>query len=73
MILYITAVGVLIMILENMWINEKRLEKAEVLLQTTDYLITDICFLCGYESLSNFIYQFKKIYNISPAKYRKNS
>lgn len=54
------------------WINEKRLEKAEILLQTTDYSITDICFLCGYESLSNFIYQFKKIHNITPRKYRKN-
>lgn len=54
------------------WINEKRLKKAEMLLQTTEYSITDICFLCGYESLSNFIYQFKKEYSISPAKYRKD-
>ena len=53
------------------WINLKRLKKSEILIKTTDYSITDICFLCGYESLSNFIFQFKKLYNISPGKYRK--
>ena len=53
------------------WISKKRLEKAKILLETTDYSVTDICFLCGYESLSNFIEQFKKAYRQSPKKYKK--
>ncbi|MBE6072550.1 MAG: helix-turn-helix domain-containing protein [Clostridium butyricum] len=53
------------------WISKKRLEKARILLETTDYSVTDICFLCGYESLPNFIEQFKKEYKQSPKKYKK--
>lgn len=48
------------------WIVRKRLEKAMKLLNTTDYLITDICFLCGFESVSTFNVQFKKKFGVAP-------
>ncbi|MDP4151981.1 MAG: AraC family transcriptional regulator [Bacillota bacterium] len=53
------------------WINNKRFKKAKFLIENTDYLITDICFLCGYESLSTFNSQFKKISGTSPTKIKK--
>ena len=53
------------------WINERKLEKAIMLLDTSDYSITDIGFICGFSSLSTFMGQFKKKYGISPGIYRK--
>lgn len=48
------------------WIIRKKLERAMKLLNTTDYLITDICFLCGFESVSTFNVQFKKNFGVAP-------
>lgn len=39
-------------------------------LDTTDYSVTDIGFICGYESLSTFMNAFKEKFGISPGKYR---
>lgn len=55
----------------HLWMNEQKLEKAVVLLDTTDYSITDIGFVCGFSSLSTFMAQFKKKYGVSPGVYRK--
>lgn len=52
------------------WINERRLMKATMLLDTSDYSVTDISFICGFESLSTFMLGFKKKYGVSPGKYR---
>lgn len=54
------------------WIIERKLEKAISLMETTDYLVTDICFISGFESMTTFISLFKKKYGASPGKYRKN-
>lgn len=53
------------------WIIRKRLEKAAKLLNTTDYLIADICFLCGFESVSTFNVQFKKNFGIAPREFSR--
>lgn len=55
----------------NNWINKKRLDKAAFLLSTTDYTITEICFLVGFESLSHFIKLFKNTYGLTPGHYKK--
>lgn len=52
------------------WMNERKLMKAVMLLDTSDYSVTDISFICGFESLSTFMRAFKKKYGISPGKYR---
>lgn len=56
----------------HLWMNERKLEKAIMLLDTSDYSITDIGFICGFSSLSTFMGQFKKKYGMSPGKYRKS-
>ena len=52
------------------WINERKVMKAMALLDTSEYSITDISFICGFESLSTFMQVFKKKYGVSPGKYR---
>lgn len=54
----------------KLWINEKRLEKATLLLKTTDETISQIATTCGYSSVSWFILEFKKRYNLTPKDYR---
>lgn len=54
------------------WMNTKKLEKAASLLHTTDYFITDICFLCGFESISTFNVQFKKKFGMAPGQFIGN-
>lgn len=56
----------------HFWANEQKLSKAALLLDTSNYSITDICFICGFSSLSTFHAQFRKKYGISPGIYRKN-
>lgn len=55
----------------HVWMNGQKLEKAIMLLDTSDYSITDIGFICVFSSLSTFMAQFKKKYGISPGTYRK--
>ena len=49
-----------------------RIQSACELLSSTNKPIEEIGFLCGYKNTEHFIRQFKKIQNITPAKYRKN-
>ena len=45
---------------------------AKELLKNTKNSVTDICFLCGYSNLTNFLKSFKKHTNQSPSEYRSN-
>jgi AraC-like DNA-binding protein len=54
------------------WLNSKRLQKAMVLLKTTDKSITDISHKCGYATISWFINCFKAKYNQTPKEIRHN-
>ena len=49
-----------------------RLEHAKQLLQDTDIPITEVALQSGYQNVSYFIRSFKKTYEVSPLKYRKN-
>jgi AraC-like DNA-binding protein len=55
------------------WLNEKKLEKAKNLLSITDYNITEICHLSGFESLSTFSSNFQAKYGMSPREFRKRT
>lgn len=55
----------------HLWMNEQKLKKAIMLLDTSEYSITDIGFICGFSSTSTFMGSFKKRYGISPGTYRK--
>lgn len=48
-----------------------KLDRAQKLLQTTDMKLNDICDSIGYSDTTQFIRDFKKRYQQTPAKYRK--
>lgn len=52
-------------------LTEFRMEKAALLLKTTNTDLMEIAYLVGYESLSHFISTFKAKYNVPPYRYRK--
>jgi len=53
------------------WLDKKRLERASLLLKTTNESISSIATSCGYATVSWFGVQFKKHYGISPKEYRE--
>ena len=48
-----------------------RMDRAGVLLRTTDMTATEIAFAVGYSSESAFYQNFRQIYNVTPRQYRK--
>lgn len=50
-----------------------RVQRAGELLLSTNASVEEIGYMCGYNNTEHFIRQFKKINNITPAKYRKYS
>lgn len=56
----------------HQFLKSVRLEKARIMLESTNSSITEICLNCGYESLSSFSFLFKNTYKTSPESYRKN-
>ena len=54
------------------YILSKRLYNAEILLQNTDYNVTEIAEIIGYDNPLYFSRIFKKAKGISPSEYRKN-
>lgn len=53
------------------YLNQFRIRKAETLLLHTDYTINDISTMIGYTNVTYFNQIFKKMYQVSPAKYRQ--
>lgn len=53
------------------FVQELRLQKAAKLLIESDYSVTEICYDCGYNNLSNFNRQFLNHYKVSPRQYKK--
>ena len=53
------------------FVNEVRLGHACKLLQENKMSVADICHASGYNNLSNFNRQFKRLYKVSPLKYAR--
>ena len=53
--------------------KEHRLERAALLLRTTDDSLSEIAAQVGYESQSKFSSAFKSVYGVLPREYRKQS
>lgn len=53
------------------WLLEKRLLKAQSLLDETDLTVTYIATELGYDNVSHFIKAFKDKYDITPKQYKK--
>ena len=54
------------------WLREQRMNKAKVLLKSTDMSIQQICFEVGYTDPANFSTAFKSFFKLAPLKYRKH-
>ena len=53
------------------YIVSKRLKKSEKLLRETEYSVSEIADMVGYDDAFHFSKLFKKYKNISPSDYRK--
>jgi AraC family cel operon transcriptional repressor len=53
------------------YVNVLKLNYAANQIRFTNKLVVDIAFESGFENLSNFHRQFKKLYNVTPAEFRK--
>lgn len=50
------------------WIRCRRLEKAKVLLLSSDISISDVCYTVGFENPTHFSRLFKEKYGVSPSQ-----
>lgn len=55
------------------YLNQYRIKEANKLLTETNMPITEIAFVCGFNSTNNFCKSYKKIMNTSPGAYRKST
>ncbi|MBP1961603.1 response regulator transcription factor [Paenibacillus aceris] len=53
------------------FVTEIRIAYAQELLKKPDYLITDVCTMCGYKSYKHFVKTFGIITQMTPTEYRK--
>lgn len=54
------------------YLSEIKIDFAARLIARSNTAITEICFISGFNSISQFIREFKRIMGISPSAYRKN-
>jgi len=47
-----------------------RMLRASIYINTTDMKILSVAYECGYESISSFFSDFKKVFGLSPAEFR---
>lgn len=55
------------------FLNELRIGHACKLIQDESYSVSDVCYQCGYNNLTNFNKFFKVITGYTPSKYRQRS
>ncbi|WP_437369926.1 helix-turn-helix domain-containing protein [Maribacter litoralis] len=53
------------------WLKEKRVEKAEFLLQTSDKNVSEVAMEVGFENPSHFIQVFKHRHGVTPKKFQQ--
>jgi transcriptional regulator GlxA family with amidase domain len=54
-------------------IKHIRLKKAADILANTNYHISEVTFLIGFNDRKHFSKEFKKVFKVSPSNYRKNA
>ena len=53
------------------YVLNRRLEKAASMLKTSSQSVLDIAMAAGFGSISSFYASFRRVYGVSPARYRK--
>lgn len=54
------------------FLNELRVENACISLKNTNFTIEQICYEIGFQNVSNFVRQFKRVKDVTPSQYRKS-
>lgn len=54
------------------FVLEMKIEKAKEMLRFSDSLVTEICYMCGFNNPSHFATVFKRKVGCLPTEYRKN-
>ena len=57
----------------NKYITSKRLERAQMLLLTTEQRVSDIAYDCGFSDVGYFSKLFRSIYEASPSEFREQA
>ncbi|MGW0245716.1 helix-turn-helix domain-containing protein [Nocardia goodfellowii] len=52
------------------YLAERRIERAQDLLRSTNLTVTEICMLVGYSSLGSFSSKFRQLVGVSPSEYQ---
>ncbi|MFX3635677.1 MAG: response regulator [Candidatus Pristimantibacillus sp.] len=55
------------------FVTEIRMEYAQECLRKPEYLVTDVCTMCGYKSYKHFVKTFRSMTGMTPTDYRKKS
>lgn len=55
------------------FINLYRLEQSQIMLRNTNDTVLNIAISCGYNNISLFNREFKKVYGVTPSEYRKGN
>ena len=55
----------------GLYLAERRVERAQDLLRSTNLTVTEICRLVGYDSLGSFSSRFKHLVGVSPSEYQQ--
>lgn len=56
----------------NQYLKELRLERAKVLIQETEYPLSEVCERCGFSNYIHFSKTFKEYTGLSPSDYRRD-
>lgn len=52
------------------YVTERRIERAQDLLRSTNLTVTEVCFLVGFASLGSFSSRFRDLVGVSPSAYQ---
>jgi AraC-like DNA-binding protein len=53
-----------------LYLTERRIERAQDLLRSTNLTVTEVCMLVGYSSLGSFSSRFRALVGVSPSAYQ---
>jgi len=52
------------------YVTERRIERAQDLLRSTNLTVTEVCMLVGYSSLGSFSTKFRQLVGMTPSAYQ---
>jgi AraC-like DNA-binding protein len=56
-----------------MFVQNKRVDEAKKLIRNSNLSLSEICFSCGFNSVTNFNRVFRRLEHCNPSQYRKTN